>query len=1513
MIRIFFILIIFLLFGSIDAFAAKRYWVGPGTKWSVTTHWSTTSGGGGGASVPGSSDTAYFDGSWTGGCEINAVASVKRFDVAAGYSGTITQTSALTIGTGNGFFSGGNFAGGSSAVTCDGSLTISGTAFTSTSNTLTCVGNFSLSSGSFTHNSGTLLFTTSNTISGTINLNHLTFTPASAATHTISNTLTVNGTLTLSGSNQLTLNTGTIDTKSTITITNSGTGGGGSATISMTGTASPTLTGSGTIGQGALPKVVINKSSGTLTIASTVSSANDWTWTSGTLTTTSSTVAFLGTCTIAGSHTLNNVTFQSNSTTTYTVSNTLTVNGTLTTAGSGTLTFETGTIDAKGAVTLSNTGLGGGGTALITMTGGGSVNLTGNSGVGMSALPRFQINRAGTGGAVTIVDTVSAGNDWTWTSGTLTTTNSHVAFLNTSTITGSQTLNNVTFRNSTLATYAIANTLTVNGILSTRGAGTLTFNTGTIDTKSTIKLHNTGSGGGGSATITLTGSSSLTMYGNSTIGHSALPKLTINKTGGTLTIANVVSAANNWTWTAGTLSTTGSTVAFINNCTIAGSHGLNNVTFQSNSLTPITYTISNTLTVNGTLETGGSATLKFMTGTIDTKSTINLNNAGTNGGGNATITLTGTNSLSMTGNSTVGQSALPKITINKASGTLTLASTISVQNDWTWTAGSISYGSSTVAFVDTLTISGSHGLNSVTFQPSTDTSAVYTLGTTTTLTVNGTLTTGGNGTLKFNTSGSGKIDAAGNITINNTGANGGGTSTITVTGSGTVNFDSNVSSNKGRLPSLIVNKAGGSVTLLDTITVAGNWTCSTDAYLTEGSSTLYLVGSKTISGTHTLNNVFLDGGTYTLGSSDTMKVGGLLKYVGTTSVLVNTGVIAARGHITLANTASSGGGTGQLLIDGTAVQTFTGVASVSDQSMLPGVRFKKTGGSVSLVQYFTVTGDWTYTSGNTLHGTSTVSFTKSKTITGSDTLYNVWFRGNTATFTIDGSTTLTVAGTLTVEGASALTLNTGTINARGNITYANTHASTGGTATLNIGGSSSQTLTGSGTVGQGSLPNVVINNSGTLSLSSIITCAGNWTYTGGTVSAGTSTVAFTGTFNLDGQGSVNMGFWNVQIHSGTRTLTGNLDVNNNLAVTGGATFSASSYTIYLAGNWTNSGTFTSGTSTLVLDGVKYNTISRPGAVESLYNLTVNRAYDAGVKKSVTLGSRVDVTNSLTLTKGRIKTTSSFYLRLTDNAICTGGSDTAYVDGPMRKLGNDAFTFPLGDTIFVDTASYHPLGISIPSNASDEYIAEYKGAVQTAGSTLVDTLESVSTCEHWLLDRTPGSSNVKATLGWNKNCQPSNFAERTIGTWDGSKWIDQGIASSTLTWPTGTITSALNITFVSNAAVLAMAGKKRPYHAYVVLKHELDGGFYQAYNSLWFRLDQEYYNASSQLTYTIRSVATNNTVTLINTTNNIMLPVYGDNRYRFDLYTSSGALPSGFYIMEVTNEKNEKQFIRFRNY
>lgn len=107
---------------------ANRFWVGGTGTWdnSTTTHWSASTGGAGGASVPVAGDVVLFDGASGGGtvsvnAAINAGNSLASIDMTA-FTGTLDFSSGnptITL-TGNGF----QITGTSSRVLTLGSSTI---------------------------------------------------------------------------------------------------------------------------------------------------------------------------------------------------------------------------------------------------------------------------------------------------------------------------------------------------------------------------------------------------------------------------------------------------------------------------------------------------------------------------------------------------------------------------------------------------------------------------------------------------------------------------------------------------------------------------------------------------------------------------------------------------------------------------------------------------------------------------------------------------------------------------------------------------------------------------------------------------------------------------------------------------------------------------------------------------------------------------------------------------------------------------------------------------------------------------------------------------------------------------------------------------------------------------------------------------------------------------------------------------------------------------------------------
>jgi hypothetical protein len=320
-----------------------------------------------------------------------------------------------------------------------------------------------------------------------------------ARTYTVSSAgnISVLNKLTFSGSQFYTLNTGVFDVKGDISVTNTATGCGGTATININGTGTQNFTGGVTPGLGALPKLTINKSSGTLNLVNAVGAANTFLYSAGTVNAGTSTLFFsrgsVASYSVTGSLTLNNLAFSATSALTVTISaaTTLTTNGTLSISGAGNVILNTGAINAKGNISLTNTGLAGGGTATISITGAASQTIDGSTlAVNQSRLPILVINKSG--GSLSLTGNVSLANNLTLTAGTITPGTSTVYIVNTLTLTGTFNLYNVNISAAANVTLTIASGSTVtalNNLTMASGAFNIIINTGTLKCINTKQYH----------------------------------------------------------------------------------------------------------------------------------------------------------------------------------------------------------------------------------------------------------------------------------------------------------------------------------------------------------------------------------------------------------------------------------------------------------------------------------------------------------------------------------------------------------------------------------------------------------------------------------------------------------------------------------------------------------------------------------------------------------------------------------------------------------------------------------------------------------------------------------------------------------------------------------------------------------------------------------------------------------------------------------------------------------------
>jgi len=214
------------------------------------------------------------------------------------------------------------------------------------------------------------------------------------------------------------------------------------------------------------------------------------------------------------------------------------------------------------------------------------------------------------------------------------------------------------------------------------------------------------------------------------------------------------------------------------------------------------------------------------------------------------------------------------------------------------------------------------------------------------------------------------------------------------------------------------------------------------------------------------------------------------------------------------------------------------------------------------------------------------------------------------------------------------------------------------------------------------------------------------------------------------------------------------------------------------GSWINNGgTFIPNTGTVSFKGT--DTLSIGGTSSTTFNnVTVNLSGSSG-NEQITLNQPTTITGLLTLTDGRIKTTTTNILALTSTASATIGNDTSFVNGPMIKTGTTAFTFPVGSG-----TTYGPIGLDTPS-ASSTFQAQYFRSAYSNTTSLATSptpaLLAVSTVEYWNLTQTSGTASAKVALFW-QNSTTSGVANAGCSNlqqarWNGTAWVNVDVTNN----------------------------------------------------------------------------------------------------------------------------------------
>lgn len=136
------------------------------------------------------------------------------------------------------------------------------------------------------------------------------------------------------------------------------------------------------------------------------------------------------------------------------------------------------------------------------------------------------------------------------------------------------------------------------------------------------------------------------------------------------------------------------------------------------------------------------------------------------------------------------------------------------------------------------------------------------------------------------------------------------------------------------------------------------------------------------------------------------------------------------------------------------------------------------------------------------------------------------------------------------------------------------------------------------------------------------------------------------------------------------------------------------------------------------------------------------------------------------------------------------SNRSYAEGLIEKLGNNAFTFPIGKFGY-----YRLAGISAPSNVADTYLSEYFKENTNELYPHKDRtgiISAVNQQEYWTINQAAGTNgSVMVTLSWHDQTTPVEFRgtqDLHIVRWDSTQnlWVDEGgivdAAAKTITTP-----------------------------------------------------------------------------------------------------------------------------------
>ncbi|MEZ5047728.1 MAG: hypothetical protein R2831_12140 [Chitinophagaceae bacterium] len=202
------------------------------------------------------------------------------------------------------------------------------------------------------------------------------------------------------------------------------------------------------------------------------------------------------------------------------------------------------------------------------------------------------------------------------------------------------------------------------------------------------------------------------------------------------------------------------------------------------------------------------------------------------------------------------------------------------------------------------------------------------------------------------------------------------------------------------------------------------------------------------------------------------------------------------------------------------------------------------------------------------------------------------------------------------------------------------------------------------------------------------------------------------------------------------------------------------------------------------------TLSKTGtSILEINRLIMNKSS----KATLTLNSPVYINNVGIFNSGFIISSISNPLIFVENAIQAQASNNSHTIGVVDKIGNDAFSFPLGNS-----EGYFPISISAPGSISSHFRANFINHNPSNDGydiALKDvSISQIAPFYYWTLEQLVGSDAEIVSVSWDGPCSNngiSNLNDLIVARWNGNLWNNLGNGNITGNSLQGTVSSLNN--------------------------------------------------------------------------------------------------------------------------